>query len=74
MKTAFTGQVIGGALKLDEPIELADTSRVYVTVVPIESANSGWAKALDGLEQLHRERPIDSGGLRFSREELHERR
>lgn len=32
-----------------------------------------WEHALAELERLKRERPIGSGGLKFTREELHDR-
>ena len=73
MTTQITGTVIDGQLHLDQPLALPDQSRVTVTIVaqPVTSANrqqafGTWWKYLD-------EHPIDSGGLRFTREELHER-
>ncbi|WP_425617370.1 hypothetical protein NA78x_001044 [Anatilimnocola sp. NA78] len=65
--------MVSGTIQLDQLIELADHSRVRVTVVPIEQPNDQWSQALTALEQLKAERPIGSGGLKFSREELHER-
>jgi hypothetical protein len=74
MKTTFTGTVVNGALKLDQRVELADESRVFVTVVAVEDTQRRWGEALEALERLRREHPIDSGGLRYTRDELHERR
>ncbi len=68
----LTGTVLGGTLKLDRPLSLPDQSRVRVTIQPVQS-NEGWKLALEALERLRRERPIRSGGLRYSRDELHER-
>jgi len=72
-RTSFDGTVVSGAIQLDQLIELADHSRVRVTVVPVEQPNDQWTQALAALELLKAERPIGSGGLKFSREELHER-
>ena len=72
MSNDMTGTVLGGQLKLDEPLSLPDQSRVRVTIQPVVS-NDGWAIALKALDRLRQERPIDSGGLRYTRDELHER-
>lgn len=74
MKTTFEGVIVNGGVQLDERVEIADQSRVQVTIVPIEPWKAQWAQALSALEELRAEHPIDSGGLRYSREELHERR
>lgn len=68
----LTGTVLGGTLKLDQPLLLPDQSRVRVTIQPVQS-NEGWNLALEALERLRRERPIRSEGLRYTRDELHER-
>ncbi|MCE9557041.1 MAG: hypothetical protein K8T91_27150 [Planctomycetes bacterium] len=72
MPTDLTATVLGGELKLDQPLALPDQSRVRVTIQPVVS-NEGWRRALDSLERLRRDRPIHSGGLRFTRDELHDR-
>ena len=72
--TSFDGIIVGGAIQLDQPIPLADHCRVHVTVVPVEQTTRQWDEALQTLAKLKTERPIGSAGLRFSREELHERR
>lgn len=73
MKTSFHGIVTGGSLHLNEPIDLADNSRVHVTIVPIEDNKHGLRSALKNLCELKAECPIDSRGEKFTREQLHER-
>lgn len=72
MQTDLIGTVLGGALKLDQPLSLPDQSRVRVTIQTIVS-NEGWRRALDSLHRLRRDRPIYSVGQRFTRDDLHER-
>ncbi len=72
MSNDVTGTVLGGQLKLDEPLSLPDRSRVRVTIQSMLS-NDGWAVALNALERLRQAHPIDSGGLRYTRDELYER-
>jgi hypothetical protein len=73
MKSIFNGTVFDGGLRLDERIELADQSRVQITVIPLANWRQRWRQALSALSALQRDRPINSGGVRFSRDELHER-
>lgn len=73
MSTDVTATVLGGELKLDRPLSLPDQSSVRVTIHPVVS-NEGWRQALDSLDRLRRDQPIHSGGLRYTRDELHERR
>jgi len=75
MTTQVTATVVGGMLKPDQTLSLAEQTRVKLTIEPIEE----WSreKALAAWEALKarlRERPIHGGGLRYTREELHERR
>ena len=72
MSTDVTGTVLGGTLKLDQPLSLPDQSRVRVTIQPVVS-NEGWRHALDALDRLRREQPLRSGGQHYTRDELHER-
>ena len=67
------GTVIDGAIHLDQPLNLANESRVHVTVVPVDDSEQRWDQALAALARLKREQPIGSGGLKFTREQLHER-
>lgn len=74
MKSSFTGMVLNGSLQLDDRIDLADQSRVQVTVVPLTNWRERWHQALTALDELRKSRPINSGGVHFTRDELHERR
>jgi hypothetical protein len=73
MKTSFSGIVIDGGVQLDERVDLADDCRVQVTVIPIDDWKRRWTQSLAALDQLRKENPIRSGGMRFTREQLHER-
>jgi hypothetical protein len=76
MTTQTTGTVMNGQLQLDSPLPLPDRSRVNVTV-EVSKAQESWRQrmqqGLQALEKLKAERPIGSGGVRFTREQLHER-
>lgn len=72
MRTHTTATVNHGQLELDEPLNLPDQSRVQVTV---ELRDDWRARYLSGLERLRlliEEQPIRAG-VRFTRDELHER-
>jgi predicted DNA-binding antitoxin AbrB/MazE fold protein len=75
MTTRVEATLINGVLKPDQPLRLPDRSRVRLTVEPLpdwspERARAAW----EALQARLQERPINSGGLRFTRDELHERR
>jgi hypothetical protein len=74
MQVRMTATVRDGGLQLDEPIGFPDHYRVQVSVEPLPAAEQDWQVAFHAFQALCDERPIDSGGIRFSREELHERR
>ncbi len=74
MTTEVTATVVGGMLKPDLHLPLAEMSRVRLTIEPIqdwspEGAIAAWEAILARLK----EHPIHGGGLRFTRDELHER-
>lgn len=68
------GTIDGDLIHLDQPLDLPRDSRVQVTIQPLESSTRDWDSFLDELEQLCKAEPIGSGGQRYSRDELHERR
>lgn len=76
MTTQVTATVVGGMLKPDENLQLAEQTRVRLIVEPISdappktTAQEAWQSILARLK----ERPIDGGGVRYTRDELHERR
>ena len=69
-----TATVVAGEIKLDDPIDLPDRSRVTVLIEPTIADATNWQEAMTRLEELCHDHPIRSGGQRFSRDELHERR
>jgi hypothetical protein len=77
MTTQATGTVIDGQLQLDRPLPLPNQSRVTVTVQSAIDVPADWrermTQGLAAMEKLKADHPIGSGGLRFTRDELHER-
>jgi hypothetical protein len=66
---------IGGMFKPDEALPLADQTRVRLTVEPIDEWSPERAKAAwEALQDRLRAHPIHGGGVRFTRDQLHERR
>lgn len=63
-----------GMLKLQQPLPFAEREHVRVTVESKNQSRDKLRLGLAALRQLCGEQPIHSGGLRFTREELHERR
>jgi predicted DNA-binding antitoxin AbrB/MazE fold protein len=75
MTTRVEATFTNGVLKPDQPLPLPDQTRVRLTVEPIEEWSPEKARAAwEALQARLKERPINSGGLRFTRDELHERR
>ena len=74
MTTETSGAVINGQLQLDQPIALPNASRVKVTIELEANRSDDYLKNLDAWKQLAKQRPIGSGGVKFTREQLHERR
>lgn len=73
MKTELTATIEGGILKPDVALPFPDRTRVKLTIEPVESENASVA-AWERVKERLRLRPIHGGGMRFTREELHERR
>jgi hypothetical protein len=74
MNEQVMGTVVDGAVELDSPLQLPNQTRVLVKVELVapttKATESGW----EAMERLIRERPIHLGGVRYTRDELHERR
>jgi hypothetical protein len=71
----ITATVVGGMLKPDEALQLAEQTRVKLTIEPLEVWSPEKARAAwESLQARLKEHPIDSGGVRYTRDELHERR
>jgi hypothetical protein len=73
MTTQMTATVVGGMLKPDRTLPLADDTRVNLTIEPIVEKREP-AAAWEALKARLRQRPIRGRGKRFTRDELHERR
>ena len=73
MKTQITGTIVDGELQLDRSIELPSNVRVNVTIEPIEQSDADRTAAWESFKKHIREHPIDFGGRRFTRDELHDR-
>lgn len=74
MVTRSTGTLDGDVIRLDKPLDLPQASRVELTVTPLTESGSRWTDFIDELDALGSEQPIGSGGVRQTRDELHERR
>ena len=73
-KSQVTGTVVGGALKLDESLDLPENSRVTVTVEAFDEETRKAIEAWESFKQRIKDHPVNSGGMHFTRDELHERR
>jgi predicted DNA-binding antitoxin AbrB/MazE fold protein len=74
MITLVEATLVDGVLKPDESLPFADQTRVRLTIEPIGERSSALAQAAwDAIQARLRQRPIDSGGVRYTRDELHER-
>lgn len=73
MTTRVPATLINGLFQPDEPIALADRTRVHLTIEPIADRTAA-AAAWQALKARLTERPIHAAGLRYTRDELHERR
>jgi hypothetical protein len=76
MLTQITATIVGGVLKPDQPLPLPEQTRVNLTVEPIVETNDP-ATALAAWEAIQarlKQRPIHGTGIRYTRDQLHERR
>jgi len=73
MKTQMTATVVNGTLKLDQPIDLPDDSRVTVLIEPVPGSTRDSMSSWKAIQERSKQSPLHTGGHRFSREELYER-
>ena len=73
MTTQVTATVVGGMLKPDEILALAEQTRVNLTIEPIAERQRA-AAAWQALRARVRQRPVHAAGQHLTRDELHERR
>ena len=69
-----TGTIQGDVIRLDAPLDFPNASRVELIVKSLDTPSATWDDFMDELEQLCEEQPIGSGDVRYTRDELHERR
>ncbi len=74
MKTIVTGTLIDRTVQLDENVDLPNHSRVSVSLEALGGDSDEAAAALERFLNRAEQRVFDSGGMRFTRDELHERR
>ncbi len=73
MTMTTTGTLIDGVVKLDEWVDVPNNSRVTVTLEVLQYDPLNAKAALDRMLKRNQDRPVHSGGVRYTREELHER-
>jgi hypothetical protein len=88
MTTQVTATFTNGVLKPDGALPLADQARVKLTIEPLADATrvkptiepvEEWSAAgalatWNRIQARLKHHPIDGGGVRYLRDELHERR
>ena len=73
MKAETTGILIDRVVQLDEPVNLPNHCRVSVSLEPLAHDPEKAKAALQSFLKRADERAFDSDGIRFTRDELHER-
>lgn len=63
-----------GVLKPDERVPLPEQTRVRLTIEPIEDRTATALAAWQAIKARLNVRPIHGTGVRYTRDELHERR
>ena len=73
MTTQITATVVGGMLKPDENLQLAEQTRVNLTIEPIVEKTEP-AEAWKALKAWIHQNPLHGLGRHLTRDGLHERR
>lgn len=73
METQVTGTLVDGVVRLDEQVDIPNNSRVRVALQTIDEAKTLYNEGLNEWLQTCKDHPISSGGLRYTRDQLHER-
>lgn len=80
METQVTGTLIDGVVRLDQSVDIPNNTRVKVTMCELAIVPPGFASdpskrkaALVRFLQRAADRRFNSKGIRFSRDELHDR-
>lgn len=73
MSQVITATFENGVLKPDERLALPAGTRLRLIVESVDMSPKGKDQVWQELEQLWEEESVDSGGVRFTRDQLHER-
>ena len=73
MTKTLTGTFVDGTIQLDQPVDLPNHSRVMVQFQAMEDWRERMQRGLKAWREYRAQHPTGSGGVRFTREELHER-
>jgi predicted DNA-binding antitoxin AbrB/MazE fold protein len=74
MKTSIPAIFDHGVFRPETAVSLPEGTRVTVVVTGSETVKNDAVDPLDELDRLCEEMPIDSGGIKYTRDQLHERR
>jgi predicted DNA-binding antitoxin AbrB/MazE fold protein len=74
MNQIITATYTDGMLKPDVQPNLPPGARVRLILEPLENTGEDHQQAWEELDKLCAEFPVDSGGARLTRDQLHERR
>lgn len=72
MTTHLTATVVSGSFKPDQPLPLAEQTRVRLTVEPIVEKEES-AESWESFKSWIRQNSLHGLGRRLTRDELHER-
>jgi predicted DNA-binding antitoxin AbrB/MazE fold protein len=72
VKTELTATIEGGVLKPDVALPFPESTRVKLTIEPVDAENTA-AAAWQRLKERIRQQPIGGLATNFSREDLYER-
>jgi predicted DNA-binding antitoxin AbrB/MazE fold protein len=72
MITQVEATFANGVLTPDTPLQLAEQTRVRLTVEPVPDTTEE-ALPTAALRAWIKQNPLDFGGIKYSREEIHER-
>jgi predicted DNA-binding antitoxin AbrB/MazE fold protein len=73
MNQTITAVFENGVFTPETSLDLAAGCRVRLTIEPLDTVSSALPDAWEELERLCEDSPIDSGGERLTRDQLHER-
>ena len=72
MAKVLTGTIRQGQIQLDQPVDMPDNCRVQVTVEVLPAAQRSFMEAFEEFVRYADEHPVDSGGVRYTRDQLFE--